>query len=144
MMTSTRPLWCDVPDQPVPGPTLAPETKGFLNLLRFTSMNCRAKPRAHLFEACALLQNDRTASREAHAEALMRCLNEALGKPAKLYAPGVADVTFDEAWLMQLGLATARQDEPSICFLLSSRVAREHRRLVRFLVTQISKCFALN
>ena len=126
---------------PVPEQALTAATHGYLNLLRMIAMDCRAKPRTQLFEACALLQTDQSASLDAHAEALMRCLDEALGTRARLFAPGVADMTFDERWLVQLGLATARNDEASVSFLLGSRVAREHRRLVRFLIAQISKYF---
>jgi hypothetical protein len=117
---------------------------GFLNNLRFVAMECRAKPRANLFEACALLQSTRDASRAAHAEALMRCLQEALGKPARLHSPGSEEMTFDEKWLLQLGQATVAQDEASISFLLASRVSAEHRRLVRFLVARIADSFYLN
>ncbi|WP_254685014.1 hypothetical protein [Tateyamaria omphalii] len=116
---------------------------GFLNHLRFVSMTCRAKRRADLFEACALLHATRSASQEAHAEALMRCLAQALGKQPRLYAPGTVEMTFDESWLLRLGQAIAVGDEGSVAFLLKSRVLPEHRRLVRFLVGRISEFFAL-
>ena len=124
-------------------PEVLPEAFGFLNHLRFTAMGCRAKPRTGLFEACALLHANNEASRQAHAEALMRCLGEALGKPARLHASGVEELTFDERWLVQLGVASARRDEASLRFLLQSRVGREHRRLISFLVGRISECFSL-
>lgn len=117
---------------------------GFLNYLRFTAMQCRAKPRTDLFEACALLHGSQSASQEAHAEALMRCLNGALRRSARLCAPGTAEITFDESWLVQLGRATAQHDEASLRFLLASRVAHENRRLIRFLVARVSECFNLN
>ena len=116
----------------------------FLNHLRFVSMGCRAMPRTDLFEACALLKVDRSASRDAHAQALMRCLPEAFGKPSRLFAPGTAELTFDEQWLMRLAMACAGGDEDSQRFLLTSRVAFENRRFVRFLVSQIAECFPLN
>lgn len=127
----------------LPKPVLAPEALGFLNHLRFVSMTCRAKPRTDLFYACALLHGSQGDARTDHADALMRCLNEALGKPARLHAPGVAEMTFDESWLVQMGLASVRGDDASLSFLLASRVAHEHRRLVRFLIAQISKNFSL-
>lgn len=120
------------------------EAMAFLNHLRFVAMQCRVKPRADLFEACALLTADKGAARMAYAEALMRCLQEALGKPARLLAPGVEELTFDERWLSQLGQACARSDEDSVTFLLGSRVAFENRRLIRFLIGQIAQDFAMN
>ncbi|WP_415400598.1 hypothetical protein [Tateyamaria sp. SN3-11] len=122
---------------------MSPQAFGYLNLLRSKAMDGRAKPRTDLFQACALLQVTRTASREAHAEALMRCLDEALGKRARLHAPGTAEMTFDETWLVELGQAAARNDSASQSFLLGSRVLPQHRRLVRFLVGRISECFSL-
>lgn len=121
-----------------------PEAWAFLNHLRFVAMACRVKPRTDLFEACALLKVERSASRDAHAEALMRCLSEAFGKPARLYAPGTTEQTFDEQWLMRLGMACGQGDEDSAHFLLNSRVAFENRRLVRFLIGRIAECFSLN
>lgn len=104
---------------------LSAGSMGFLNYLRFTSMSCRAKPRTDLFQACALLQVEKSASQEAHADALMRCLSEALGKPVRFLAPGTSELTFDESWLVQLGIATAQDDHASISFLMNSRVAHE-------------------
>ena len=116
----------------------------FLNHLRFVAMKCRVKPRTALFEACALLTAQKSAEQAAYAEALMRCINEALGKPARLLSPGVSELTFDERWLIQLARASARGDEDSLRFLLSSRVAFENRRLVRFLIGRIAGDFALS
>lgn len=127
-----------IPHQDVPSSAL-----GFLNHLRFTAMGCRSMRRTDLFEACALLHTDRHASRNAHAEALMRCLDEALNTRARLLSPGTAEMTFDERWLVELGRAIGRDDEASVSFLLQSRVPRDHHRLVRFLIGRISECFAL-
>ena len=128
----------DRPTPPAPAPSNA---LGFLNYLRFTAMNCRTKPQADLFEACALLQITPDATCQAYAEALMRCLPEALGKPAKLHAPGVSELSFDERWLLQLGLACMAKNEASVSFLLRSRLAHQHRRMVLFLIHQISGHF---
>lgn len=135
------PLPSEKPELSGAGVALPTGAQGFLNHLRFVAMNCRSKPRTDLFEACALLQVTRGATLQAHAEALMRCLPEALGKPAKLHAPGVSELSFDESWLVQLGIASAGRDHASMTFLLHSRVVREHRRLVSFLVSQISDSF---
>ena len=128
---------------PLPTPELSAAAVDYINHLRFVAMACRVKPRTDLFQACALLHANRSDARTAHAEALMRCLGEALGKPARLLAPGTQELTFDERWLVQLGQAHLAQDLDSLRFLLASRVAFENRRLVAFLVGQISECFAL-
>lgn len=116
----------------------------FLNHLRFTSMACRAKPRADLFEACALLHVTRSANLQAHSDVLMRCLAQALGKQPILHAPGTVETSFDENWLLQLEQATVGRDDASIAFLLKSRVLPEHRRLILFLVIRISALSPLN
>ena len=124
-------------------PQFSSGAMSLLNYLRFTSMECRAKPQTNLFEACALLHVTQSAERDAHADALMRCLSEALGKPAKLFAPATTEVSFDEKWLIQLAVASKAQDEASMRFLLTSRVSAENRRLVRFLMARISEYFPL-
>ena len=80
-------------------------------------MSCRVKPQTDLFEACALLKVNRSETLDAHAEALVRCLGEAFGKPPRLYAPGISEFTFDEQWL-RLEKSRARQSQVAreICF----------------------------
>ncbi|MEO0386941.1 MAG: hypothetical protein AAF281_05345 [Pseudomonadota bacterium] len=128
----------------LPTPTIGVGERALLNHLRFVAMGCRSKPRTDLFEACALLQVGRSDSLAAYGEALMRCLNQALGKASRLLAPGTEELTFDECWLVQLARAEASGDRASAAFLLNSRVGREHRRLVGFLMTRISECFELH
>ncbi|WP_299288255.1 hypothetical protein [uncultured Tateyamaria sp.] len=132
------PLRLNVSGKSRPATPLAPQAFDYLNQLRFKAMECRAKPRADLFEACALLQVTRSDSKEAHAEALMRCLAEALGKSPRLHAPGTLEISFDEAWLVELGKAHARGDRASMDFLLGSRVLPQHRRLVHYLIGHIA------
>ena len=116
----------------------------FLNHLRFVALGCRAKARADLFSTCAGLALDPAAPVAAHADALMRCLGQAFGTRPLLFRPGTEEVSFDEAWLMQLGKALARGDEASAQFLLTRRVAKPDRRLIRFLVGRVSESFGLN
>lgn len=137
---------CLQPTRPVaarPAPALEATERDLLNYLRSVAINCRAKPRADLFEACALLHVTRNASREAHAEALMRCLGEALGKRPRLHAPGTHERSFDEDWLLQLGRTLAQHDEASATFLLCARLSLPHRRLVRYLMGRIAEHFSL-
>lgn len=107
------------------------------------AMACRAKRKTSLFEACALLHVDRLGTFSAHAEALVRCLSEALDSRAIFYRPGTQNLSFDEAWLMQVINCEARSDEASISLLLGSRIAVENRRMFRFLTARISKLSAL-
>jgi len=108
-----------------------------LNHLRDVAMSCRAKRRTTLFDACARVQRDSSAAQTTCAEALMRCLDEILGHPARLLAPGTSELTFDEAWLMRMARSCALDDRDSLAFLLRSRVAREHQRLVAFLMARL-------
>lgn len=131
-------------EQAIPHARPAPANaagSAYLNHLRFVAMSCRSKARTSLFEACALLQVNRSASLDAHAEALMRCLSEALGKAPRLLSPGTAEVSFDEQWLLQLATTSASGDDASFRFLIGSRVKAEHRRLVGYLVGQIADHF---
>ena len=122
-------------------PPLTSAETAFLNAIRFVAMTCRVKPRTTLFEACALLQADTSGTVDAHAEALTRCLREALGKPVRMYAPGTSEITFDESWLLQLARVCASGDDSSASFLVASRIGFENRRLIRFLVGRIASYF---
>ena len=123
---------------------ISAEATAFVQVVRLAAMACRVKPRADLFEACALLHVSKAKSSAAHAEALVLCLREALGKPARFFAPGEREMTFDESWLAQLAMSFLRGDQSSHRFLLGSRVARENRRLVSFLVGQIVEHISKN
>lgn len=94
-----------------------------------------------MVEACALLATNKAQSFRAHAEALVRCLNQALSKQAIFFRPGTRDVSFDEAWLMQLARALDGAAEDNVQFLLRSRVAPEYHRHMRFLVSRIAERF---
>ena len=113
----------------------------FLRHLRSVFMTCRPMAKTSLFEACALLHGNPDVAQQAFAEALMRCLGEALSKKVHLYAPGAKETTFDENWLVGLGLAWSRGDEASFDFLINSRVRPENRRLMRYLVSQVAEQF---
>lgn len=123
-------------------PTSSLSNQSYLNFLRFVALDCRAKARADIFEACALLSLEKSTSQVAHADALMRCLDQALGKRAVLYRPGTEETSFDEDWLLELGRAIARGDEQSTTFLIFSRVRPQSRRHVRFFMGGITECFS--
>ncbi|MEM9708098.1 MAG: hypothetical protein AAF871_04845 [Pseudomonadota bacterium] len=111
----------------------------FLNRLRLKSLDCRAAARVDLFQACALLATDRETAWAAHAEALIKCLPEALGARPIFYRPGVRDISFDEAWLLRMATAASEDDDNSFEFLLRSRVAAPHRRNMGFLIKTVSE-----
>lgn len=115
----------------------------FVNHLRFLAMGCRAKPRADLFEACALLQTNRVRALEAYSEALVRTLGDSLGQNVRLHAPGTNEQTFDEKWLRELRIAHLTQDGGSLHFLLASRITPANRRLVKYLIAEISDHFPM-
>lgn len=137
------PLGLEIHPDTTPKRPVTNEALSYIDHLRVTAVKCRAKRKTGLFEACALLHMDRGVSQEAYSEALMRGLNEAVGTQTRLLAPGTPELTFDERWLVELGRSIGRGDEASVSFLLQSRVAKEHRRLICFLVGQISECFHL-
>lgn len=140
-MAALRQLDFQTPDRSGP---IDAWSRSFLDHLRHVAMICRVKPRTDMFEACAMLHTNRATSREAFAEALMRCLGDALGAPARLHRPGTDEMSFDELWLVQLGRASQTNDTDSLRFLISSRVERQYQRHVRFLATGLAEKSALN
>ena len=118
--------------------------RDLLTHLRITALRCRAAARTDLFHACALLSTDRNQARNAHADALMRCIGTALGKRPILFRPGEAEVSFDERWLLSLARAHARGDEGSFSFLMASRVEKWAIRNLGFLIRRITDTFSLD
>jgi len=142
MMPLRLPVFQDADPQPkLPGH--GAEDMIFLNHLRMVALSCRVKPRTDLFHACALIYTDPQSSREAHAEALIRGLSEAMTRRPRLLRTGSEEVSFDEAWLIQFAKSLAIGDDNSAEFLLRSRIAPAHRRNIRFLVSRIAECFSL-
>lgn len=109
-----------------------------LNECRLAAMACRSLGRASLFEACAMLSSNRATARAAYLETLVRCLPQATGRALRLHRPGASELTFDEAWLMQMFDSLSRHDTSSFEFLLRSRVDRAARRNLVFLLSRIS------
>ena len=133
-----------VPLNPAQRPTTdaqAPATKPdmvWLNVVRLVAQRSRSKPRTDLFEPCAERHVGHARSRLAYAEALVRCLNPALGRLATFYRPGTEERSFDEAWLLAALHAVRRGDAVSLTFLLRRRLAKHDQRLIGFLIAQIS------
>ncbi|MEL6798475.1 MAG: hypothetical protein AAFO80_01250 [Pseudomonadota bacterium] len=112
--------------------------RAVLNQLRLVALDCRTAARADLFEACALLSIDKATSGTAFAEALMKCLPQALGTRPRMLRPGVEELSFDEAWLNRLIEAAQHGDADSFAFLLRSRVRPEARRNVGYLIRSLA------
>ncbi|MEO0692174.1 MAG: hypothetical protein AAFY90_04765 [Pseudomonadota bacterium] len=112
--------------------------RAVLNHLRLVALGCRSAARADLFEACALLSTDKATSGTAFAEALMKCLPQALGNRPRMLRPGVEELSFDEAWLNRLIEAAQQGDADSFTFLLRSRVRPEARRNVGYLIRSLA------
>ncbi|MEP5762274.1 MAG: hypothetical protein ABJ327_23760 [Litoreibacter sp.] len=135
----------EVPNfEEVPVFTFGPEARNLLNHLRVAALGCRAAARADLFEACAVLSTSESVSQNAYAETLMKCLGQALEKTPITYRPGVEDISFDEAWLLQAAQSAGDGDWHSFEFLLRSRVPHRSRRNLASLIVSISEQFYLN
>lgn len=124
-----------------PAQQLPAQARDVLNALRIIAMECRADARTDVFEACALLSGARNVAQDAHARALIRCFGQVLGTRPVLYRPGSVEMSFDEAWLMRTVLASRAKDWESFEFLLRSRIPREQRRNMAFLLHGVSDSF---
>ena len=117
----------------------SPRQRELLNACRLTVMACQSLRRAELFEECAMLSSDRAAARAAYLEILVRCLPQAIRRTPRIHRHGVQELTFDEAWLMTIHDAMARQDAASFKFVLRSRGDRLARRNLVFLLCRIAE-----
>lgn len=109
-----------------------------LSHLRIAGLACRTDARSELFQACALLQLERTRQAAAFAAALVRGLPEALGQRPVFLAPGETEMSFDEAWLLRAIEAHWSGDRASFDFLIRSRVSPIARRHVGFLIAGLA------
>jgi len=131
-------------DRPEVHRQLSPQARNMLNHLRLVALDCRISARTDLFEACASLSASPSHLGYAHASTLMRCLSQALGKTPVLFRPGAYEVSFDEAWLVRLVLASAANDKDSVAFLLRSRVRQPAQRSLAFLIRAMSERLILD
>ena len=126
---------------PQPTPVIGKEAEA-LTHIRIAGLGCRSKARADIFYECYLLTLDKKTTHERHLEALLRGWSEAIGQRPVLFQPGETELSFDEAWVLQLLRAMNRNDMDSVTFLIRSRVAPAHRRNVAFLVAQVAQLFS--
>ena len=117
---------------------VAPASAPALSHLRVAGLACRTAVRSELFKACALLQIERTRHADAFAAALVRGLPEALGQRPVFLAPGEAEISFDEAWLLRAMAAHRSRDRASFDFLIRSRIVPAARRQIGFLIAGLA------
>ena len=122
---------------PVPAPP-EPVPSAELEALRAAARCVRSAARLDLFRACAMLGDDRHAATRTAAEALVRTLDQGLGRRARLYRPGTPALSFDERWLSALIDAIRREDGDSMAFLLHSRILPHARRATGFLTGRVA------
>ena len=108
-----------------------------LEHLRRIARTSRCKSYVDLFGACAALSGNRHVASQAAAEVLMRCLAQALGRRPVLYREGESETSFDENWLLALGRSLKDEDTTSATFLLHSRVPKQFRRNLVFLLRNV-------
>ncbi|WP_298916948.1 hypothetical protein [uncultured Roseobacter sp.] len=125
-------------------PAIDPGLRELVTHLRLVALECRTAARADLFEACALLNLDGETAKRTFAETLVKCLATAVSKQVIWYRPGVAELSFDEAWILRCVQAVRQDDQSSLRFLLGSRVAPPDRRYIGFLIAHISEQFCLD
>ena len=112
-----------------------------LNYVRLVALGCRSAARTDLFQACAVLSQNNTVAQSTYAETLVKCLSQALGTKPVFFAPGVQEISFDEAWLMRLIQSSHRKDYHSFRFLIRSRVPHIAQRNLAFLIHSMSDSF---
>lgn len=99
-----------------------------LRRLRHHAARVRVSPRLDLFHACAQIAPEVEEIGDASITALLRCLGQALGHQPVFHRVDALEVSFDEAWLIQLLDRLAAGDASSAGFLLMRRVPLAYRR----------------
>lgn len=120
-----------------PGPSALPEPA--LSAIRAVAARSRLEPRSDIEATCQLLRSDPGQAAEAYARAFLRAAAHAIGKPLRFHRPGVAAVTFDEAWVTRLLGSLRCGDLDSALFCIGSRVPRARRASVRFLAGALAE-----
>lgn len=115
----------------------AHEVEAF-NALRLIAARARCAARADPTALCSLLNQRSGVAAIGYAEALFRSLATALERRLVVYAAGDPSLSADEAWLLRVLVSARDGDEPSLNFLIRSRVAAPHRRQVAFLTRKLA------
>ncbi|WP_342077829.1 hypothetical protein [Yoonia sp. SS1-5] len=138
MMASAARLYGETAFPATPARSLA--WRDCLNRLRHVALECRSASHADLFETCARLANQPTVPGDVFARAFFRCVRQSTGTQPIMFRPGVAEISFDEAWLMR-AIVAADNDHDSFAFLIRSRIPKQDQRNIAFLINGISASF---
>ncbi|MEM1299455.1 MAG: hypothetical protein AAGH68_09250 [Pseudomonadota bacterium] len=125
------------PQRPV-ADSFSAENIGVLNHIRIAALKCRYCAKAEPQEACRVLWNDPVVSKGAFAEVLVPYFAQALGRNVRIFSPGVADVSPDEALLLRLISSLRDGDHASAEFMLRSRIPKHMRRTISFLARGVA------
>jgi len=129
-------------ERPAPTFQMTLAQRAVLNHLRLAAMACRAAARTDLYEACALLTLDGEDAKRTFVETFLKCLPGATRKPITWFAPGAAELSFDESWVMRCLFCIWDDETSNLSFLLKSRITPADRRYIGFLLGRISDQFS--
>ncbi|SFT11616.1 hypothetical protein SAMN04488040_3243 [Sulfitobacter marinus] len=129
-------------ERPAPTFDMTSGQRAILNQLRLSAMTCRAAARTDLFEACALLTMDGEDAKRTFVETFIKCLPAAAQKQITWFAPGTAELSFDESWVMRCLFCIWDNETSNLSFLLKSRITPADRRYIGFLLGRISDQFS--
>ncbi|MEM1099935.1 MAG: hypothetical protein AAGH73_00195 [Pseudomonadota bacterium] len=123
---------------PAPEETAFAALRPLLNRVRFLAQTCRAEARLDLAVACAAIHACPEKSLDAVATSMVRVLSEAVGSHVSFRAPGAADMSFDEEWLLRVVDRAIAKDTMSVEFLLRRRVPARNHHAFRSIVRAVS------
>ena len=89
-----------------------------------------------------MISNKENTAYDAFAQALFKCLREAVRVTPVFYQPGTVELSFDEAWFIRALMASKQGDGDSGALLIRSRVPKVHQRHIAFLIKGISEQFS--
>jgi hypothetical protein len=104
-----------------------------LEHLRSVARAALIAPPLDLHRACALIPDAAATQRDGDASLLVRALDRASARPMTFHPVGAREMSFSEAWLLQLLGALRGDDAASALFLVGRLVLRPHRRAILFL-----------
>jgi hypothetical protein len=107
--------------------------RAMLDHLRAVARSALIAPPLDLHRACALIPDAAAAPLDGDASLLVRGLDLATARPMTFHPVGAREMSFSEAWLLQLMRALREGDAASALFLVGRMVLRPHRRAILFL-----------
>lgn len=113
--------------------------KLLLQYIRSRAVRAQLAPRVEPFRFCALIEATPDNTADVFADALLKVLPRALGRPMLIRRPCASSASFDEVWLVGLIMSRRRSDHASVIFGLQARVSKAYRRSLAFLVTGLAE-----